>query len=58
MLGIYTKKSTYIETINIYSGSIYGSYDMNLDDEYKIKATVTVTTSSGQTETATVEHAV
>lgn len=57
-LGIYTKKATHTETISAYSGNISGSYDMSTSDEYKLVATVTATTSSGQTETATVEHAV
>ena len=58
LLGIYTKKSTHTETIYTYSGIINGSYDMDLDNEYKVVATVTVKTASGQSETATAELAV
>ncbi len=56
LFGIYTKKSTANGTINNYYGTISGNYDMSTSDEYKLVAEVTVTTSSGQTETATVEH--
>ena len=58
LFGIYTKKSTHTDTINHYSGIINGSYDMDLDNEYKVVATVTVTTASGPSDTATAELAV
>ena len=58
ILGIYTKKSTYCETVNNFYADINGDYDMSTSNEYKVVATVTVKTASGQSETATAELAV
>ena len=56
LLGTYSKKATHNETVYGASGFVYGSYDLNESKTYRVDATVTVTTSSGQTETVTVSH--
>ena len=56
LLGVYTKKDSHSGTIYAAGGTIYGEYDLNTSKTYKVEATVTVTTSSGQTETVTVSH--
>lgn len=56
ILGGYSHKASHSGTIYASGGTVYGSYDMNENKTYKVEATVTVTTSSGQTETATVSH--
>lgn len=56
ILGNYTHKDSASGTIYATGGTVYGNYDMNENKTYKVEATVTVTTSSGQTETVTVSH--
>ncbi|MBR2028864.1 MAG: hypothetical protein IKA10_07775 [Oscillospiraceae bacterium] len=56
ILGIYSKKDSGTKTIYATGGSLTCSYDMDTNKTYRVDATVTVTTSSGQTETATVSH--
>ena len=58
LLGIYSKKDTHSETVYSSGAIVSASYDMNTSKTYKVEATVTVTTSSGQTETVTVSHEV
>lgn len=58
LLGVYTKKASYSATINNCSGRVFSTYDMSTNDEYKLIATITAKTSSGQSETVTVEHTV
>lgn len=58
LLGIYSKKDTHSETVYSAGAIVAASYDMNTSKTYKVEATVTATTSSGQTETVTVSHEV
>ena len=58
LFGIYSKKDTHSETVYSSGAIVSASYDMNTSKTYKVEATVTVTTSSGQTETVTVSHEV
>ena len=58
ILGGYSHKASHSGTIYASGGTVYGSYDMNENKTYKVEATVTATTSSGQTETVTVSHEV
>ena len=56
LLGIYTHKDSASGTLYASGGTVYGYYDLNENKTYKVEATVTATTSSGQTETVTVSH--
>ena len=58
ILGTYSKKASHSETVYSSSAIVADSYDMNPNKTYRMDVTVTVTTSSGQTETAEVSHTV
>lgn len=56
LLGTYSHKASQSKTIYATGGIVSGSYDMNENKTYKVDATVTATTSSGQSETVTVSY--